>query len=63
MQRASNLLKQAVASVQAGGNPLGASDAYYAIRATQKVFSAAVPWQQEIMPDMYPVRTLVAAGG
>ena len=59
---ARRLLQQAVTAVREGANPQGADDSYYAIRATQKVFSAAIPWQQELMPEMYPEEVLVADG-
>jgi phenylpropionate dioxygenase-like ring-hydroxylating dioxygenase large terminal subunit len=57
------LLMKAARTVLEGGEPQGANSSYYHIRAIEKVFSAATPWREVLLPEMYPdqQRELVGA--
>jgi len=48
------LLEAAVRAVGDGGDPLGASDAYYELRAVDDVLPAVDDWRASLLPRMYP---------
>ncbi len=48
------LLQEAVETVRDGGNPAGASDAFYDLRAHDEVLPAEVDWRQVLLPKMAP---------
>ena len=56
------LLIQAVRTVQEGGNPLGASDAYYQVRAEEVLTAAGSDWRSELLPLMDLRATLPVRG-
>jgi nitrite reductase/ring-hydroxylating ferredoxin subunit len=60
---ARRLLIEAARTVEDGGAPLGANASYYNIRAAERVFSKDTPWQDVILPEMYPDRGLAAVVG
>ena len=52
--QARRLLEEATKTVEDGGDPPGASDSYYHIRAAENVFASGVDWHAELMDYMYP---------
>ncbi len=48
------LLSEAVRAVEEGKKPLGVSESYYSIRASEKVFDKELPWREVLLPEMYP---------
>ncbi len=49
------LLIEATRDVAEGGNPRGAlTTSYCNVRAIEKVFDAAIPWRDVLLPEMYP---------
>jgi len=51
------LLLDAVKTVQAGGNPPGADDSYYHIRAIERVLPPGADWREVLKPEIYPQLT------
>lgn len=60
---ARQLLLQAIKTVQEGGDPPGANDSYYGIRAIEEIIPNDRPWRESLLPQMYPTekRELVQA--
>ena len=57
------LLIEATRDVAEGGTPRGAdTTSYYNLRAIEKVFDAAVPWRDVLLPEMYPKEQPEPAG-
>ena len=50
---ARKMLLEAVRTVEDGGTPCGANDAYYHIRAIEEVLPDSVRWQDALMQKMY----------
>ena len=48
------LLESAVRAVGDGGDPPGASDAYYELRAVDEVLPVADDWRARLLPRMHP---------
>ncbi|HTE84576.1 MAG TPA: Rieske 2Fe-2S domain-containing protein [Dehalococcoidia bacterium] len=48
------LLLEAVRTVKEGGDPPGAGDSYYNIRAWEKILPRTPQWRDEMLPAMYP---------
>jgi hypothetical protein len=51
---ARRLLSQAVRTVQQGGDPLGANEAYYRVRAEEVMVATGGDWRRELLPLMDP---------
>ena len=56
---ARNALLQAAKIVAEGGDPLGANDSYYHIRAIERVLPTTVSWRDVLRPEIYPELALV----
>ena len=56
------LLMKAARTVLEGGDPQGADDSFYHIRAIEKVFSAKTPWREVLLPQMHPDQKREVAG-
>ena len=48
------LLEQAIETTADGGDPPGASDTYYELRAHEEVLPAEADWREALLPMMYP---------
>ena len=53
--QARKLLREAVRTVAAGGQPAGTGTSYYTMRAREAVLPRAVDWRRELTPDMQEV--------
>jgi len=51
---ARRLLLEAVKDQRAGRTPRGCSDAYYHLRAAERIFPAELPWRDVLLPLMFP---------
>lgn len=51
---ARRLLLDATKTVEDGGNPLGADDSYYDIRAIERVLPPDTQWLEALKDQMYP---------
>jgi hypothetical protein len=50
--QARKLLREAVKTVQSGGNPAGTSASYYPLRAHEAVLPRDADWRREMTPEM-----------
>jgi hypothetical protein len=48
------LLLEAIRTVKEGGDPPGAGESYYNIRAWEKILPRTPQWRDEMLPAMYP---------
>ena len=48
------ILLEAVAVVEAGGDPSGTGTSYYEVRAAEATYPKDDDWRQELLPRMYP---------
>jgi len=51
---ARRMLMDAIKTVAEGGTPVGANDAYYHIRAIERVLPGEIDWRERLHPEIYP---------
>ncbi len=57
---ARRLLAEGVRAVREGEPPQGTGTSYYNIRAAELIFPRTTPWQEVLLPEMYPGAELLA---